>query len=116
MLTYRDVTIVEFAFARSFFNMIGSSILVKFIYKEAFFSSIPRVLWRVVILRCICGTVVFLCAPAALFYVPLGICFVVFNASVFITALLAYFCLSERMSCFEIIAMIFAFGGILLLS
>ena len=115
MLTYRSVTAFEFAFLRSCFNAVGSAIVVRYVYKETFFSSIPQRLRSVVVLRCLCGTFAFLCFVSAPKYIPLGIFFVVFNASVFTSALLAYFCLSERMTCVEIVAMVFAFGGILML-
>ena len=115
MLTHRDVTVFEFAFARSLFNAVGSAILVKYVYNETFFSSIPSKLRTAVALRCICGTFAFLCFTYAVKFIPLGIFFVVANASVFTSALLAYLCLAEKMSCFEVIAMIFAFCGILML-
>ena len=114
MLTYRDVTAFEFACARSCFNAVGSAIIVHY-SNEAFFSSIPRNLRSVVVLRCLCGTFAFLCFVSAPKYIPLGIFFVVFNASVFTSALLAYLFLSEKMTCVELIAMVFAFSGILML-
>ena len=115
MLTYRDVTAFEFSFVRSCFNAVGSAILLKFWYNQQFFASIPSEMRGVVFLRCLCGTFAFLCFVSAPKYIPLGIFFVVFNSSVFTTALLTYFCLSEKMTYVEIIAMIFAFGGIIML-
>ena len=114
MLTYRGVTALEFAFVRSCFNMLASALLIRK-FNEQYFSSIPRNLVRVVVLRAITGTIGFLCFTAAPKYLPLGIFFVVFNSNIFTTALLAFCWLSERISAVEVALMFCAFGGILVL-
>ena len=48
--------------------------------------------------------------------IPLSIYFIVSSFSVFMTALLAYLCLGESITCFEIIAMILAVCGIIMIS
>ena len=48
--------------------------------------------------------------------IPLSIYFIVSSTAVFISALLAFFCLGERITYFEIFAMILAFSGITMIS
>lgn len=48
-------------------------------------------------------------------YLPLGIFFIIFNASPFITVFLSYFWSGDRILAFEGIAMVGAFAGIVLL-
>ena len=109
------MTAFEFAFARSIFNAAGSAVLVKCVYNQTFFSSIPTELRSVTALRCICGTFTFLLLTSAVKFIPLGIFFVIVNAAVFSTALLAYFCLFEQMTSVEMTCMCFAFSGIMML-
>ena len=49
-------------------------------------------------------------------YIPLSMFFVIFNSNPFTTALLGYFWLSEKLSAFEVVAMLCAFGGIVIMS
>ena len=49
-------------------------------------------------------------------YVPLSVFFIIFNSNPFCTAILGYFWLGERLSVFEIISMICAFSGIMVMS
>ena len=116
MLSNRGVKVFEFAFIRSCFNMIASAILVKYTFRENFFTSIPSDLVPTTILRCITGTTGFLSFTAAPKYLPLGIFCVIVNSQVFSTVLLSYCWLRERISLFEAIAIVIAFAGILMMS
>ena len=49
-------------------------------------------------------------------YVPLSVFFIIFNSNPFCTAILGYFWLGERLSVFEIISMVCAFSGIMVMS
>ena len=49
-------------------------------------------------------------------YLPLGIFFIIFNSSPFLTAVLSYFWTGDTILAFEGIAMIGAFSGIVCLS
>ena len=114
MLTYRDVRIYEFAFFRSLFNLSASALIVKH-EKLNFFSDIPKELTPTLILRCAVGTVSFLLFSMAVKYLPLGIFFIIFNSSPFITVFLSYFWTGDRILPFEGLAMIGAFAGIVCL-
>ena len=48
-------------------------------------------------------------------FIPLGIFFVIFNSQIFVVATLSYFILNEKLSAFEIITMVFAFFGIVMI-
>lgn len=109
------MTVFEFAFFRSVFNMISSALLVKLTFKESFFSSVPRHLRCTLLLRCIAATLTFVSFASAPMFIPLGILFVVFNSQTFLVALLSFILLKEQISAFEILAMVVAFGGIVMI-
>ena len=90
MLTSRGVVIYEFVFFRSFFNMVASAIIVKY-EKKNFFADIPKDLRPTLITRCLIGTFSFIIFSMAVKYLPLGIFFIIFNSSPFITVFLSYF-------------------------
>ena len=114
MLTNRGVTVFEFVFFRSLFNMSASALISKRA-KVSLFGDITDDLRPTLILRCAVGTVSFVIFSLAVKYIPLGIFFIIFNSSPFITAILAYFWTGDRLLSFEIVAMIGAFGGIVCL-
>ena len=74
MMTYRAVGVFEFAFFRSAINMISSAMLVKCKYNETFFTSVPRNQRPTLLVRCVSGTIAFLCYTTAPKYLPIGIC------------------------------------------
>ena len=115
LLTNRHVPPFEFSFLRSLFNLCGSSINVK-MRGQRYFADIPRDLYFTLGLRCIIGTVGFACFAIAMQYVPLSVFFIIFNSNPFCTAILGYFWLGERISLFEIIAMVCSFTGIIVMS
>ena len=69
----RGLGILEFAFWRSLFNMTASAIVVKCVYKETFFSGVPKDLRSTLIVRCASGTLAFLCYTTSPQFMPLGI-------------------------------------------
>lgn len=114
MLTYRDVRIYEFAFFRSLFNLGASALIIKYERKN-FFADISRDLTPTLLVRCAVGTVSFLLFSLSVKYLPLGIFFIIFNSSPFFTVILSYFWTGDRILCFEGLAMIGAFAGIVCL-
>ena len=64
--------------------------------------------------RCISGTFTFTLFVFAIKYLPLSIYFVVMNACPFLIALLACVWLREMITLVEVLCMVGAFGGILL--
>ena len=61
------------------------------------------------------GTVAFMIFAMAVKYIPLGIFFVIFNASPFFTIFLSYFWTGDRILAIEGVAMVGAFSGIVCL-
>ena len=114
MLTVRDVKIYEFVFFRSFFNMCASALIIKS-EKISFFADIPKELRCTLIFRCAIGTVSFMVFSLAVKYLPLGIFFIIFNSSPFITVFLSYCWTGDQILVFEGLCMIGAFAGIVCL-
>ena len=115
MFSNRGVGIFEFAFFRSLICMIPSAVLVKVTYKESFFTSVPRNLRPTLLLRTISGTLGFLFYTTAPKFMPLGILTVIYNLSLFTTAILAWSWLHEKIVPFEAVAMFITMGGVILL-
>ena len=95
--------------------MVSSALLIKLTFDEQFFSSVPKDLRCTLLLRCIFGTISFLTFAASPMLIPLGIFFVVFNSNIFLVALLSYCLLNDKVSSFESITMLLAFGGIVMI-
>ena len=114
MLTVRDVKIYEFVFFRSFFNMCASALIIK-TSGISYFADIPKELRGTLILRCAVGTVSFILFSLAVKYLPLGIFFIIFNSSPFITVFLSYCWTGDRIMIFEGLCMVGAFAGIVCL-
>ena len=68
----------------------------------------------ILFVRCLSGTLCFTMFVFAIKYLPLSIFFVVMNACPFIIAFLACVWLKENISLVEVVCMIGAFGGIIL--
>ena len=94
--------------------MCASAIIVKR-SKVNFFSDITPELKGTLICRCATGTVSFMIFSLAVKYLPLGIFFIIFNSSPFITVFLSYFWTGDRILPFEGVAMVGAFIGIVCL-
>ena len=66
-------------------------------------------------MRSLTGTFAFLCFVGSVYYLPLSIFFIIFNAAPFSTALLGWCWNREKITCLEIIAMICAFAGVIMI-
>ena len=69
---------------------------------------------KVLIWRCVFGTICFLFFTIAIEYLPLSIFFIIFNLVPFVSAVIAYFWLREKLSRFEIAVMILALVGVIM--
>ena len=114
MLTNRSVSVFEFIFFRSLFNMCASALIIKLV-RVNFFSDITPELRGTVILRSVVGTISFGLFSLTVKYIPLGIFFIIFNACPFFTSMLSYFWTNDRLLPVEILTMVGAFAGIILL-
>ena len=115
VLTNKGVPAFEFSFLRSMFNLLSSMMLVKSC-NQTYFSSIPKSLYTTLTMRCLIGTVGFASFAIAMKFIPLSVFFIIFNSNPFTTAILGYFWIREKISPFEIGAMICAFMGIMMMS
>ena len=106
---------IEITFIQSLINLFASGLLVKFLFKETFFSSIPRRLRKAVYIRSFAESIGFCSLTYSVSLVPLGVFFVVFSSNIFTTAFLAFCWLKETFSRFEMFGMCFAFLGILII-
>ena len=88
---------------------------MKVVFKESFFSSVPNEFRVTLSIRCLAGTIAFFFMAAAPMLIPLGIFMIVASSGLFLTTLLSYFILKEKISAFEIITMVLAFGGIVMI-
>lgn len=107
------VSAFELAFFRSIFNFLASSFFL-IISKGSLRDKIDSSNRHILAIRCLSGSVAFLCFVVAIEYLPLTTFFVIMNATPFFIALLACLWLKEVISKLEIVTMIFAFSGILL--
>ena len=114
VLTRTEVTTFELAFLRSFFNIISSAMLVIH-FGLPFFSGIPSGLKSTLAIRSICGTITFLCFTAAIQFIPISVFFIITGSSIFTTALLTCIFLQDRITAFEVVAMVCSVGGIMMI-
>ena len=111
----RGVSPFELTFTQSLTNLLASGLMVKCLFKETLFSSTPQRLRAFVFIRSLAQSIAFFCLIYGTSLIPLGIFFVVFNSNIFTTAMLQYCWLQERLSNFEMIGMLFAFLGVLII-
>ena len=114
MLKFRGVTLFEFAFFRSIINLISAAYVVKLRHKTTFFESVPAELWPTLVVRCLAGTLGFLVYNASTVYIPIGIFKIIMNMNIYMVAILAWLWLGEKLTCFEVVAILVAFGGVAL--
>ena len=103
----------EIAFFRSVFNLTLSSIYL-FVAGERLTENIDSSNRCVLIVRCLSGSFAFVCFALAIEYLPLSIFFVVSNTTPFMICILACLWLKELITWVEIINMIGAFSGIIM--
>jgi len=69
---------------------------------------------HILVVRCLSGSICFLCFVVAIEYIPLAIFFVIMNAAPFFITVMACLWLKEVISKLELVTMVFAFAGILI--
>ena len=77
---------------------------------------VPDFCRKTLVIRCVVGSAAFLMTTEALKLIPLSFFTMIINTSPFLTAILQYFWINERVAKFEIVAMVGCYGGIMLLS
>ena len=112
---YKGVSPYELSFLRSAFNLISSSILVWYM-QQPLNIQCSGYLKKILVVRCLAGTVSFFFFTFAIKFLPLSIFFIVVNSIPFVSGVLAYLWLNEKLFPFEIVMMIVAFAGILMVA
>lgn len=103
----------ELAFFRSFYNLVASSVYLSLSNAKLKEGLVESKRW-VLLTRSISGTICFITLTFSVKYLPLAVFFVSFNACPFLVAIMACLWLRERITLVELICMVGAFGGILL--
>ena len=103
----------EIAFFRSVFNLVLSSVYL-FVAGEGLTVNIDSTNRCVLFVRCLSGAFGFVCFALAIEHLPLSIFFVVTNTTPFMICVLACLWLKDVITWVEVINMIGAFSGIIM--
>ena len=77
---------------------------------------VPEACRKTLVIRCVVGSAAFLMTTEALKLIPLSFFTMIINTSPFLTAILQFFWINERVANYEIVSMVGCYGGIMLLS
>ena len=112
---YTAVSSFELTFFRSLFNFMASSFYLV-VAKVGLRDNIDATNRHILAIRCVSGSICFLCFVVAIEYLPLAIFFVIMNAAPFFIAVIACLWLKEVISKLEVFTMVFAFAGIVMVA
>jgi len=104
----------EFSFFRSVFLMVTSYLLISRYDVEI--TDVPKDCRLPLIFRCLVGTATFVITTVSLKILPITIYTIVLRTSPIMTAILQWVWLRERVTCLELIAIIGAYNGIIVMS
>ena len=113
LMTQDSMSAYELSFFRSIFNLMASSLYLK-LAGDSLRDNIDHTNWKILLIRCISGSICFLFFVVCVEYLPLAIFFVIYNAVPFFVALMACLWLKEVITIVEVAAMVGAFSGILM--
>lgn len=108
------VSYMEFSFFRSVFLAATSYSLLK--RYEIGVKDVPADCTIPLIARCLIGTVTFVITTVSLKILPLSIYVIVLSTSPFMTALLQFVWIRERIAWYEVLAICGAYSGIIVMS
>lgn len=109
-----DIKVCEITFIRTSLAMFGS-IIVLLAFRHNPITEVRRELALPLFVRCLSGSLAFICVTKTLNYLPLTLFQVLHNTTPFVVAILAYFILNENLGIFQVVCMVCFFTGILLL-
>ena len=112
---FRGATIVDYAIVRSCIMLPVSLIMLK-VNGKHLSRDVEDWQWKYVLVRGLIGSCGLYLCNVAIMTIPLTVFNILLDVSPFFTLLLTYFYLKEKMSCFEIIAMICSFGAVMLVA
>ena len=113
LISQDSMSAFELAFFRSFYNLTASSVYLS-LGDAKLVDGLDQTYRWTVLTRSISGTICFITLTFAVKYLPLAIFFMSFNACPFLVAIMACLWLRERISLVELVCMVGAFSGILL--
>jgi drug/metabolite transporter (DMT)-like permease len=108
------ISYMEFSFFRSLFLTITSYALLQ--RYEVKVKDVPQDCKVPLIARCLIGTFTFVLTTVSLKILPLSIYTIVLSTSPFMTALLQFFWIKERIAWYEVLAICGAYSGIVVMS
>ena len=113
VLMNKNVTPFELAFLRSSFNAISSAFIIYSLNQSLrdpkVFTGARGLIWR-----SLSGTVCFLFYAISVEYLPLSIFLIIYQSSPLIIAVIAWLWLNEKISYREILIMLVAFSGVVI--
>ena len=112
---FNGATIVDYAIIRSLVMLPVSFIMLKSNGLHLF-RDVESWQWKYVIVRSLIGSCGLYLCNVAIMTIPLTAFNILLNLSPFFTLLLTYFYLNEKMTVFEMIAMVCSFGAVMLVA
>ena len=106
---------MDLCFIRTFINL-SLSLLTVYNSGKHVIRDVPEEKRGWLFMRCVAGLTGFTCMVFSVKYLPIFISAIVFNTAPFWTAILGFFMLGNRISCFDLFMMIGCFTGITILS
>lgn len=110
-----NITFIEFTLVRSFFTMTLSFLILSRIMKYKV-SDVATDQRKVLLARCLVGSVAFLTSAIGTNLLPLSILTLIMSTNPFLTAALQYFWIGARVSNFDLFAMVGSILGIVIMS
>lgn len=113
-LKYVNISSFEINYWIALIMLIVNFWIIK--YRNAFILDIPRKYHKVIILRSICGFVGYIGQVTAVKYMPVSTASCIFFTCPIWTALLAFLFLKEKINIYDVIQIVSAFLGIIIIS
>ena len=108
------ITVSEITYIRTIFALIASALCLLIARKNPF--KVPRDLVGPLFVRSVAGASASITLVKAVELVPLTIFQIVTKSDAFLTGVLAFIWLGERLSLFQIVCMVMTFGGIVIIT
>ena len=110
-----DLNVTQYLFLRSAIGLVISLLLVNVNFYEVMYSSIPSdCVWNLVF-RVVQAIVMMYCLFASIYYIPLVMVAMTRNTAPFITSVLSYLILKEKIQMIDVVILIISFSGVALL-
>ena len=111
----QGIRVIDLVFIRVCINFLSSLGTVRYSGKHVI-NDVPKKYWKLLLVRCIAGTLGFTCLVYSVKAIPLFISIIIFNTTPFIASILGYFVLGDKVSKVEMKLMAGCFIGVLALA